>query len=200
MSQQLIISVGREFGSGGHEIAQKLSEKYGLHFYDRNLLKELAEKRNLNHEELAEFDEIKRNKLMSRTVRGMNNSSAHNVAYLQFEYLKKKADEGESFVVVGRCAETVLKECKGLVSIFVLGDMDEKIERVMRIYKLSESKAMEMIADKDRKRKQYHNSYCKIKWGDSRNYEISINSSKLGVDESVRILSEYIDARIAQNK
>lgn len=200
MNQQLIISVGREFGSGGHEIAQKLSEKYGIAFYDRNLLKELAEKRNLNHEELAEFDEIKKNKLMSRTVRGMSNSSAQNVAYLQFEYLKKKADEGESFVIVGRCAETVLKDYKALISIFVLGDMDEKLERIMRIYKLSEGGAKEMLAEKDRKRKQYHNSYCKIKWGDSRNYEISINSSKLGVDESVRILSEYIDARIAQNK
>lgn len=198
MEQQIIISIGREFGSAGHEIAQKLAEKYHLPIYDHNLLKEMAAKRELGDKalaELEEYDEMKKNKLLSRTVRGFNNSPAQNVAYMEFDFLEKKAQSGESFVVVGRCSETILKRYSGLISIFVMGDMDKKLKRIMDMYQLSESKAQAFINDKDKRRRDYHNSYCKIKWGDSRNYDLTINSSRLGMEESVKILSEYIDAR-----
>lgn len=197
MNQQLIISVGREFGSGGHEIAQKLSKIYNIPLYDHNLLDEVAAKRNLNHKDLKEFDESKRNKLFSRTVKGLTNSPAHNVANLQFDYLKEKAKNGESFVVVGRCSETILKEYPGLVSLFILGDSEIKTERIMKLYNKSKSDAKDLMKEKDNKRKAYHNSHCEGKWGDSRNYDLSINSSKLGIDESVRIITDYINARIA---
>ena len=118
-----------------------------------------------------------------------------NIANIQFNYLKKKAEEGESFVVVGRCAETVLKEYPALVSIFVLSDWDAKVKRVMRIYGLSEREAESYITRKDRKRREYHNYYCDIKWGDSRNYDISINSSKLGEEETAKMLAEYVKKR-----
>ncbi len=199
MEQQIIISIGREFGSGGHEIAARIAEKYKLPIYDHNLLKEMAASRKLGAaalEDMEAYDEQKKNKILSRTVRGFNNSPAHNVAYLEFDFLEGKAKSGESFVVVGRCSETILKGNKGLISIFVTGDVDKKIERVMRIYNLSESRALAFINDKDKRRKDYHNSYCKLKWGDSRNYDLTINSSRLGIEESVRVISEYIDARI----
>lgn len=198
MKEQLIISVGREFGSGGHEIAQKLADLYQLPLYDHNLLDEIAAAKNIESGTYAEFDEKKRSYLFSRTVRGMNNSMAYNVAQLQFDFLKEKAADGESFVIVGRCSETVLRDCKAMISFFILGDMDEKVERVMKLYNKSRREAEEFCMEKDRKRKQYHNSHCKIKWGDSRNYELSINSSKLGIDETVRIISEYINARRAE--
>ena len=198
MKKQLIISVGREYGSGGHLVADKLAEKYGLPLYDRNLLKEVAASRNLDSKDMEEFDEIQRNKLMSRTVRGFNNSPAHNVAMLQFEYLKRMADEGKSFVVVGRCAETVLRDCDALISIFVLGDFDDKIARLMEHHGITEHAAKIMRTKEERKRKTYHNSNCEGKWGDSRNYDISINASKLGIDETARVLANYIDARIAE--
>lgn len=199
MSQQVIISIGREFGSGGHEIAQKIAEKYKLPIYDHNLLKEMAESKKLGAEkaeQLAEFEEKKKNKILSRTVRGMSNSPAQNVAYMEFEFIEEKAKSGESFVVVGRCSETILKKYPGLISIFVLGDMDKKVERVMRIYGLSEGRAEAFINDKDRRRKSYHNSYSNVKWGDSRNYDLSINSSRLSMEETVQIISDYIDRRI----
>lgn len=195
MEDQLILSIGREFGSGGHEIAQKLADHYQLPLYDHNLLNELADRRNLDGNVLKEFDETRRNKLLSRTVRGMNSSPEQNVAEMQFDYLREKADAGESFVIVGRCSETVLKGRPGLVTIFVLGDMEAKIQRIMRLYQKTRQDAEALILEKDRKRKLYHNSHSKFKWGDSRNYDFSINSSKLGVDESVRILTQYIDAR-----
>lgn len=200
MEQQLIISIGREFGSAGHEIAQKLANFYELPLYDSNLLKEVAAARNLNSEHLEEFDEAKRNKLFYRSVRGMDSSPEHNVAQMQFDFLRQKAQAGESFVVVGRCSETVLKDFPGMISIFVLGDKDKKTARVIRLYQVSEDKAQKMMAEQDKKRKQYHNSHCPGKWGDSRNYDISINSSKLGVDESVRLLTDYINARMQKNR
>lgn len=195
MDNQLILSIGREFGSGGHEIAQKLADIYNLPLYDHNLLDEIASAGSFNSQDLKKFDEVKRNKLLSRTVRGFNNSPEQNVAFLQFEYLKQKADAGESFVVVGRCAETVLKGNRGLISIFILGDMEQKIKRIAEIYHLSEAKAEKLALEKDKKRKHYHNSYCSGKWGDSRNYDISVNSSRLPLEDTIRILSQYIDAR-----
>lgn len=199
MKQQLIISVGREFGSGGHEIAQKLADIYNIPLYDHNLLDEMAAAKNLNHADLKEFDESKRNKLFSRTVKGLTNSPAHNVANLQFNYLKEKAKNGESFVIVGRCSETMLKEFPGLISLFILGDPEVKAKRIMELYDKSYSAAKDFMKEKDSKRKAYHNSHCEGKWGDSRNYDLSINSSKLGIDESVRLICDYINARITLN-
>lgn len=194
---QLIISIGREFGSGGHEIAQKLADIYNLPLYDHNLLDEIAKERNLDKNDLVKHDEKKRNLLFSRTVRGFNNSASQNIAYLQFNYLQKKAAAGESFVVVGRCSETVLKEYNGLVSIFILGDMDKKIARVSEKYNLTGEKAQKLITTKDYKRKKYHDSHCEGKWGDSKNYDLSINSSKLSMDEIIQLLTTYIDMRKA---
>lgn len=198
MKNQLIISVGREFGSGGHEIAQKLADHYHLTFYDHNLLDEMAAGKGLDKDSLKEFDEKKHNKLLSRTVRGMNNAPELNVAQLQFDFIKEKAAEGKSFVIVGRCSEFVLKENPGLITFFVLGDRDEKTERIMRIHQMSRQAAEALMQEKDWKRKRYHNSHCPNKWGDSRNYDLSVNSSKLGVEETVKILIQYIDARRAQ--
>lgn len=192
---QLIISIGREFGSAGREIGTHLAEHYGLPLYDQNILTEIAAKKNVDSKEIAEFDEVKRNKFLYRTVKGMNSSPQDNVAQMQFDFIKGKAAEGESFIVVGRCSETILKGNPALVSVFINGDMDAKVERISRIYNLSAKEAEKFIKDKNQKRKKYHNSHCDSTWGDSRNYDLTINSSKLGIEGSVDILIQYIDAR-----
>ncbi len=195
MSKQLIISIGREFGSGGHEIAKKLSEHYGLDMLDHNLLDEIAAERNVDAEALKEWDEKHKKPVVTRTVKGMSSSHAHNVQLMQFDYMKKKAANGDSFVIVGRCSEEILKGTEGLVSIFVLGDRECKVERIMKLYNMDKKQAEDFIDEKDYKRKKYHNGFCKIKWGDSRNYDLSINSSRLGVDGTVKMLIDYIDKR-----
>ena len=149
--------------------------------------------------ELEKFDEVKRNKLLYRSVKGMSSSPADNVANLQFQFLRDKADAGQSFVVVGRCSETILREYEGMVSFFIMGEMDKKVERVMKLYNKTEKQAADFIKEKDKKRKKYHDSHCKTKWGDSKNYDLSLNSSKLGIDESVNLLSDYIDAVMKEN-
>ena len=131
--------------------------------------------------------------MWSRTVKGFNNSPEANVSKLQFDYLREKAAAGESFVIVGRCSESVLKEYDAMVSIFILGESEHKIERVMERHNLSRNAAQKLMQEKDYKRKRYHNSYCEGKWGDSRNYDISVNSSRLGVDKTVEVLVDFID-------
>lgn len=193
--KQVIISIGREFGSAGHEIAEKLAERFSLPLYDYNLLREIAGEKKVNVANLEPYDEVPKKGFGSRTVRGYSNSPQENIAYMQFDFLKKKAKSGESFVVVGRCAEEALKEYKGLITIFILGDMETKIERIAKLHNLSEKQAKEMIIQQDKKRKAYHNYFCEGKWGDSRNYEFSINSSKLGLEATVEVLEDYIKRR-----
>ena len=195
MGKQLIISVGREFGSGGHEIAEMLAKKFDLKLYDKNLLQNIAQEKEVDAQNIEKYDEVPRNMLLSRTVKGYSNSMEENVAQMQFDYLKRKAKEGESFVVVGRCSEVILKDNPALISIFVGGDYDSKVERIMRVYKMSRPEAESFMVRQNKKRKGYHNYYCKEKWGDSRNYDITVNSSKLGEAETAELLVDYINKR-----
>jgi len=196
-NKQVIISIGREFGSGGHEIAQMLAKRFDLPLYDFNLLREIAGQKNVNAGNLEPYDEVPKKGFTSKTVRGFNNSPQINIAYMQFDYLKEKADSGESFIVVGRCSEEVLKGHEGLITIFVTGDMDKKIERIKRVYGVVDDKeAKDIIAKQSKKRKAYHNFFCEGKWGDARNYDFVINSSKLGESVTVDIIEDYIKRRM----
>ncbi|MBP1535822.1 MAG: cytidylate kinase-like family protein [Ruminococcus sp.] len=197
---QIIISVGREFGSGGRVIAEKLAERFDLPLYDRHLITEIAEKMGMTVEQVEKYNEAPKMKIISRRVNGYSNSIEDNIAEMQFDILDDKAKSGESFVVVGRCSETKLRKYPALVSLFILGDMDQKIKRVMEVYELSEEDAKKFITKKDKKRKRYHNYHCQGKWGDSRLYDLSVNSSRLGIDKTVDMLEDYIKARIEAMK
>ncbi len=196
MDKQIIISISREFGSGGHAIADQIAKEIGLPLYDRSILEDIANEKGIDKEYLEKFDERPKVPLVSRRVRGHSNSMEENLAEMQFEYLKKKADNGESFVVVGRCAETILKDQKGLISIFILGDRRDKISRVEQTYQLSEKEAVAKINRHDRKRKYYHNRYSQYRWGDSRSYDLCVNSSNLGIRGTAKMLMSYINTRL----
>ncbi len=138
--------------------------------------------------------------MLTRRVGAFSNSMEAILAEMQFDYIRKKADSGESFVIVGRCAETVLSGHKGLISIFVVGDELAKIDRIKEVYHLSESDAIAKIRRHDKKRKQYHNRHSSFRWGDSRYYDVCINSSKLGLERTGAALENYIKERIHQMK
>lgn len=195
MDKQIILSVGREFGSAGHEIAEKIAQDLKIAFYDRKLLDELVQKYGLDPKELEKHDEKPRNYILSRNVRGFSNSMSEAVAELQFNYLKEKAASGESFVIVGRCAEIVLADFDALCSVFILGNMEKKVDRVMHMYNLNREDAEAKIKRHDRKRKTYHNAYSKYSWGDSRGYDMCINSSQLGNEETVELIKQFIFAK-----
>ena len=193
---QLIISVGREFGSGGKVIAENLAKRFNIPIYDRHLITEIATKTGLTAGEIEKYNEMPASRLVSRRVRGFSNSIEDNIAEMQFDFLRKKAESGESFVVLGRCSESKLSDFESLVSIFVTGDTDKKIERVMKVYEMSEDEAKSFITKKDKKRKRYHNYHVGMHWGDSRLYDLTINSSKLGIEGTVDILEKYVRARM----
>ena len=199
MEKQLIISVGREFGSGGHEVAELLSKEYDIPLIDNKLLTDLAEANEISLDELRRYDEKPKSFLFSKTVAGFTSAVEENVAQLQFEYLRKMADEGQSFIVVGRCSEFVLKKYPCMVSVFVLGNVEAKCERIMKKYELSYDEARKLMKKKDWTRKTYHNYFCEGKWGDSRNYDLCINDSRLGTDGCARIIKSYIDFRLENN-
>lgn len=196
MEKQVIIAIGREYGSGGHNIAEMLANKFGIPLYDHNLLDEIAEEKNIKSEELKQYDEIPRKRLLSRTVKGYSNSPEESVANMQFEYIRKLAEKGKSFVIVGRCAEFVLKEHPAMVSIFILGDRSAKLSRIRQIRDMSEAEAAAAMYRHDKHRKAYHNYYCEGKWGDSRCYELSVNSSRLGLERTAEVIESYIRARM----
>ncbi|MCX4319385.1 cytidylate kinase-like family protein [Lachnospiraceae bacterium 38-14] len=196
MAKQTIIAISREFGSEGHEIARIIAEDLGLKLYDRSMLDEMADNMGIKVEVLEKHDEKPRNFFLTRTVGKYTNSMEEIVADMQFDFIKEKAESGESFVIVGRCADSVLRGMEGLITIFVIGTKEAKVKHVMEKFNMNESEALIKMARHDKKRSQYHNRHSDGKWGDSRFYDLCINSSLLGVQGTVKILEDYIHARM----
>lgn len=195
MGKQIIISIGREFGSGGHEIAERLAKHYNIPLYDKEIFEHIQEKGSINPEVARYFDEKPVNPIFYPiTMDGSNLPLEQTVANYIFDFIRTKGDkEKESFVIVGRCAEYVLRENPNVISVFILGDREVKCKRVMKKYNLEEKAAYNRMKKEDKMRKMYHNFYADGKWGDSRCYDISINSSTLGIDKTVDTLIAYID-------
>ena len=195
MKKQVIIALGREFGSGGHYVGEKIAEYFGITYYDRRILEDIAEEKNIRIEYLEKYDEQRRNMFFSRSVKGYTNSIEEIVAEMQFEFLRKKAASRESFVIVGRCADEVFRGDERLVSFFVLGDLEDRIQRVSKQHNFSREEAAAMIARHDKSRKKYHNRHSEVKWGDSRGYDLCINSTRLGIDKTAKLLEAFIQER-----
>lgn len=197
MGKQLIISVGREFGSGGHIVAAKLAEHFGIELLDSNIIAEVAKQNNTSEEYLRKYDESARNMFFSRTINGFSNSPEDIIAQMQFDYIKKKAEAGESFVVIGRCSDYILRENPALIRVFILGDEEAKIKRTAEREGISEDKAKALMEQADKRRKYFHNTHSENKWGDSRSYDMTVNSSKLGLDGTAELIIKYIELKNA---
>ena len=197
MSGQFIVSISREFGSGGHDIAKAVAEHFGIPLYDKNILDEIGKEKGVDMSEFSSSDEKMINVFTSRTVMGFNNSPEYALAHMQFDFIKEKADSGESFVICGRCADSVLSENDALISVFVHADDLAKTERIMRINDCSMPQAIKLIEKTDKRRREYHNQYCKTKWGEMSNYDLCVNSSRLGVEKTAEFLIDYVEKRKA---
>lgn len=196
--KQLIISISREYGSGGHVIGEALAKKFDLPVYDRDLLKKIASEDELMDASLLEkYDETPRNSFFTRTVRGYSSSPAENIAYMQFEYLKKMAANGDSFIAIGRCSEYVLKDFHP-ITLFILSDAEAKAQRIMGLHDLDQDAALERMKRIDKQRRTYHNYYSPHKWGDSRYYDLSINSARLGIEATADYLESFIRQLLAR--
>ena len=198
-----IITIGRQFGSGGHEIGEKLAKHYNIKFFDKELLSRAAKESGFCEEMLRNHDERPTNSFLYNLVMdtytfGYNSSSfvdmpiSQKVFMAQFDTIKKIADEGPC-VIVGRCADYALADYKNCVHLFIYGDEDTKVKRIMQKYDLPEQKAKDMIAKKDKQRQSYYNYYSSKKWGRADSYDLCINSSILGIEGTVKLIIQYIE-------
>ena len=198
-----IITIGRQYGSGGREIGEKLAKRLNIPYYDRELLSRAAKESGFCEELIENHDERPTNSFLYNLVMdtysfGYNSSSfvdmpiSHKIFLAQFDTIKKIADEG-ACVIVGRCADYALADYSNCVHIFIHADEDHKVKRLMNKYNMSEAKAKDTINKKDKQRQSYYNYYSSKKWGRADTYDLSINSSRLGIDGTVNLLVQYVE-------
>ncbi|SCY66588.1 MULTISPECIES: cytidylate kinase-like family protein [unclassified Butyrivibrio] len=200
-----IITIGRQFGSGGREIGEMLAKQYGIKCYDKELLSRAAKESGFCEEMIQNHDERPTNSFLYNLVMdtysfGYNASSfvdmpiSHKVFLAQFDTIKKIAEEGPC-VIVGRCADYALSDFDNVLNIFIHADEESKIKRIKERFAdvKSDEQARDMMNKKDKQRQSYYNYYSSKKWGRADSYDLSINSSILGIEGTVKFISQYIE-------
>ena len=190
-----IITISREFGSGGHFIGEEVAKKLGIAYYDKNIINEIAEKSGLSPEYIQENAELSPKKGLFAYAfagRDITGKSVEDMVYeAQRKVILELADK-ESCVIIGRNADYILKDRDDVLNVFIHGDTPEKIQRITRLYNVEEQKAVKMMADTDKRRMANYNFYTDQKWGKASNYTLCLNSSKLGYDRCEKIIMECI--------
>ena len=194
----MIITIGRQNGSSGREIARLLAQKLNVKCYDKEIVDEAAKHSDFSRDLINAYDEKGMSAfLLHAGGYGLNENFRLNmeVVSAQFDAIRDIASK-EDCVFVGRCADYVLREYEGLVKIFVTGEMDTKVKRIASIEKLRYDDAKDLVEKRNKIRRSYHNRYSKYKWGDSRYYDLLINTSKVGIDNATDVIDTYIKSII----
>ena len=210
MGNHLIITIGRECGSGGRNIGKKLAEELGIKCYDKELLDQAAKQSGLCRELFETHDEKPTSSFLYSLVMDtyaagypgtsfMDMPLNHKIFLAQFDTIKQIAEQ-ESCVIIGRCADYALADFPNVVSVFITADDDVKIRTLMDRHQISEAKAKDVMIKTDKKRASYYNYYSSKRWGDSKSYDICINSSKLGIDGTIKIIKAVAEAKMANTK
>lgn len=193
MEKQIIVSINRECGAGGQEIATKLGAKLEMPVYDSNILEDVAKELGTTVEELSKYDEKSRNVLFARKVGDFYNSNEDITAENQFKFLKERAESGESFVVLGRCSDIIFRDDARLVSVYVTSEIEKRIPVVMERESLNEKDARDLILKTDKRRRAYHDSHTEtLDWTDARCYDLCIDALKIGIDNAVDVIAAYV--------
>lgn len=200
MSEKLILTIGRQFGSGGHEIGEKLAKRLGIKFYDKELLKLVAKESGLCEKVLESYDEKPTNSLLYSIVMDIYPSVMYSGPTIDQQIYQATYDairrlSEESCVIVGRCADYILRDCPELISIFIHADADFRAARVKEEYRVTDAKARDMLVKTDKKRASYYNFQSEKKWGAAASYQLCVESSSLGIEGSVDLIMDYISYR-----
>ena len=188
-----IITISREFGSGGRFIGEEVAKKLGITYYDKNIISEIAEKSGLSPEYIQESAELSPKKGLFAYALAGRDITGKSVEDMLYEAQRKvilELAEKESCVIIGRNADFILKDRNDVLNVFIYGDMPEKIQRIMGLYNVEEKEAVKMIADIDKRRMTNYNFYTDQKWGKASNYTLCLNSSQLGYDRCEAIIME----------
>ena len=203
MAAKEIITIGREFGSGGHEVGRRLAAELGYRLYDKELLKLMAQESNICEQVLEDYDEKNTGSLlysiMMDVYPSMNyvgNSLQRQIYQAQYDTIRKVGEKG-SCVIVGRGADYILRDVPGLTSVFIHASEEYRIGRIVEFEHISEQKAKETIAKADKKRASYYNFQTEKKWGNVSSYHMSLDTSQIGIDGCVNVIRCYLEQKRA---
>lgn len=202
--KNLVITIGRQYGSGGRELGKKLAESLGINFYDKDLVKMAAEKSNISHELSQQADEKATNSLLyslatGGSFRGMLNGYYEmpindKIFIAQADTIKQLA-HSHSCVIVGRCSNYVLRDETDInkLNVFIYADLDYRINRIKKIYNLTDSQAKNKITKIEKTRRTYYNYYSNGTWGAATDYDLCINITPIGCDGAIDIIKAYAE-------
>ena len=206
-----IYTIGREFGSGGRNVGEKLANRLGIKLYDKELLQQAAKESGFCEEIFQNHDEKPTSSFLYSLVMDTYSVSGysstpfldmplnHKVFLAQFETIKKIA-ERESCVIVGRCADYALSDNPDCINVFIHADLDNRIKNVSKNLNITENKARDIINKTDKQRASYYNYYTSKKWGDARSYNLSLDAGKLGTDNCVEMILKFRELYDAMKK
>lgn len=200
-----VITIGRQYGSAGHAIGALVAEKLGYPFYDKQLVEIAAKNSNISDETVKHIDEKATSSLLyslasgSYSLRGINGPLYYEMPLndklflAQSEVIKEIASK-ESCVIVGRCADYVLDDAEdvNLINVFIYADMDFRVKRVMETFEITEKQAKDKINKTDKQRKTYYSYYSNRDWGKMSNYDVCLNTSKIGIEKSADIIANLV--------
>ena len=201
MANNTIITIARQYGSGGHDVGKKLAEELKIPFYDKELLERAAKDSGFCQEIFENYDEKPTNSFLYSLVMdtySMGYSSAafaemplnHKIFLAQFNAIKDIAKEGPC-VIVGRCADYALADFPNVVNVYLYADMKDRIARIARRHDLTDAKAKDMIQKTDKSRASYYNYYTNKKWGEATGYDLCLNTGTLGIDGTIHMIREF---------
>ena len=190
-----IITISREFGSGGRFIGEEVAKKLGIAYYDKNIIGQIAEKSGLSPEYIQENAELSPKKGLfayAFSGRDITGKSVEDMVYEVQRNIILELAEKEPCVIIGRNADYILKDRDDMLNVFIHGDMPEKIKRITGLHNVEEKEAVKMMADTDKRRRTNYNFYTDQNWGKASNYTLCLNSSQLGYDRCEMIIMECV--------
>ena len=188
-----IITISREFGSGGRFIGEEVARKLGIAYYDKNIISQIAEKSGLSPEYIQEHAELSPKKGLFAYALAGRDITGKSVEDMVYEAQRKvilDLAKKEPCVIIGRNADYILKDRDDVLNVFIHGDMPEKIQCITDLYNVEKQKAVKMMEDTDKRRKTNYNFYTDQNWGKASNYTLCLNSSQLGYDRCEKIIME----------
>lgn len=208
MAKKIIITIARQYGSGGREIGERVAKLLEIPLYDKELITEAAANGNLSEEVLKNVDESAANSLLYTLAMGSNVMGHGAFGYkmpindklfiLQSDVIKKYAAEG-SAVIIGRCADYVLKDEENVLRLFIYGDLEHRKARIAERHpELKSSQVVDVINKTDKRRASYYNFYTGNKWGKYDNYDLAINSSTLGIEGTAELIASLARQLLAK--
>lgn len=188
-----IITISREFGSGGRFIGEEVAKKLGMKYYDRDIIGQIAEKSGFSPEYIQENAELSPKKGVFAYAFAGRDITGKSVEDMVYEVQRKvilEIAEKESCVIIGRNADFILNDRDDVLNVFIHGDKAEKVKRICKLYNVTEADALKMMVDIDKRRMTNYRFYTDRKWGMAGNYTLSLNSSELGYDMCEKIIMD----------